>query len=835
MLEDRQMNSQEDKEEHTPTIAEYLSASRWKHALFTTYALSLSYFESEILRPLLQQGCDDIWLICDAQGYRSSLLERRSMRVGQEYRIVPVGLPSGVFHPKCIHLCSDEEQVLLIGSGNVTFGGHGRNAEVFEALVPDKHAMAYSDFSAFLETLGTGPNIKIARRDWIDDFAGRASEAAAGGADASDTPVRLLHPIERSGIEQLGEAAARLGACSSVKVISPYHDPDGEAVHTLLNALDAEAGVVAVTSDGNSPFPFSDAERWTRTVLPQEPKIDGKRFVHAKWIECIFADETLLLTGSFNATRKALTTTDNVELGVLRRVPKGEDVLEWASCGTPQFEPAQRLPSGLGQSEIVYASFDRNDPRRLYGQLISLQDVSGKWLYRVVQADGTSHAGDAAINDDGEFSVIDETLEAFAELPALQIVLQRDEREARGWIHNEMLLSVGARRRLTAGAMSRLMRREASDDDIQALLDYLSVSANKHLRVFDLPVSKSEEVEGSNTTDDPAARTVRINLQELAPLAELPESVGAAAGFAESTDDHFETALVRLRRMLLGHGVSRNMAMRNGLGSAILLEDEEDDARRQTPEQIAYSLGLQDFEYAIDAMIRDCAAHPDKLPGLLTIELEIGMWMRLHRLEDIDGAFEFMGSWIRRAAQTVTVPQDSVNALSQHFVTATAIRTALLPDARKSDQLVALHDDLEKFFGGPVDHSFALAALIEDSHQGFAAALAQADEEIDLRAALESVLATRTRRQQLEDALRLRLARKAVPADWEVFQSKTGKQLHEAMHRPAWKKRIKKAIPNYEACSHCYAKYPLQELAVLRRERIGRCIQCKKFSLDLLP
>lgn len=828
------MSSQEENKEHTPSIAEFLKAARWKHALFTTYALSLSYFESELLRPLLQQGCDDIWLICDAQGYRSSLLERRSMRVGQEYRIVPVGLPNGVFHPKCIHLCSDDEQVLLVGSGNVTFGGHGRNAEVFEVLVPNEHATAYLDFSDFLQMLGTSPNIQIARREWIDDFAGRATEAAASGADNSDTPVRLIHPIERSGIEQLGAAATGMGACKEVKIISPYHDPDGEAVRSLLDSLDADAGVVAVINNESSSFPFADSEKWARPVLPQKPKIDGKRFVHAKWIECDFQKDTLLLTGSFNATRKALTTTDNVELGVLRRMPREESLLEWASCDPPDFEPAQRLPSGLGQSEIVYASFDRHNSQRLYGQLISLQDVGGEWSYRVVQADGTSHAGVVKLGDDGAFSVFDEALEAFAELPALQIVLQLDEREARGWIHNEMLLSVGARGRLTAGAMSRLMRREGSDDDIQALLDYMSVAADKHLRVFDLPISKGNEAAGSKD-DDTTAEMVRVSLKELAPMPELPEGITNAVGLGSSSEDQFETALVRLRRMLLGHRSSRNMPSGDGLASTVLAEDEEDETRPETPEQIAYQLGLKDFERAVGVMISACAEHPDRLRGLLTIQLEIGMWMRLHRLEDIDGAFEFLGNWIKRTAQNVTLRQDSVTALSQHFVTATAIRAAMLSDDNKADQLVGLHDDLEKFFGGPVDHASVLAALIEDSHQGFAAALAQADEDVDLRAALEKVLATRTRRQQLEDALRLRSEGQAVPSDWEVFQSKTGKQLHESMHRLDWKRRIKKAIPNYEACSHCYAQYPMQETAIFRRERIGICIQCKRFSLDVTP
>lgn len=827
------MGSQKN-EERAPNIAEFLASARWKHALFTTYALSLSYFESELLRPLLQQGCDDIWLVCDAQGYRSSLLERRSMRVGQEYRIVPVGLPNGVFHPKCIHLCSDDEQLLLVGSGNVTFGGHGRNAEVFEALVPGEHATAYADFSDFLEALGSAPHIHIARRDWIDDFAGRASEAAVTGADNSNFPVRLIHPIEKTAIDQLVEAAAGIGACSQIKIISPYHDPDGEAVRLLLDRLDAVDGVVAVTNEDKSPFPFAAASTWPRPVLPQKPDIGGKRFVHAKWIECAFDNEALILTGSFNATRKALACTDNVELGVVRRMRDSDDLLEWMGCDSPKFEPAQRMPSGLGQAEIVYASFDRNDPEKLQGQVISLQEVGGEWFYRVVQADGTSHSGEVVVGQEGAFSVIDPALEIFAELPALQIVLQSGEREARGWIQNEMLLNVGARRRLTAGALSRLMRREGSDDDIQALLDYLSIAAEKHLRVFDAPICKAREGESSDC-EAGQPENVRVNLKELSPLPELPNGIGFVAGSGSLAEDHFETALVRLRRMLLGYGSTRNLASRGGWSSSALAEDEKDEAKRQTPEKIAYSLGLQDFESTMDKMIDDCADESDKLPGLLTIQLEIGMWMRLHRLGDVDGAFEFLGTWVKRTAQKVTASQNTITALSQHFVTGTAIRSALLSQGKAQDQLVSLHDDLEKFFGGPVSRASALAFLVEDSHQGFAAALAQSDDDLKLREALENTLATRTRRQQLEDALSLKEKGHFVPVEWEVFQTKAGKLLHASLQRTDWKKRIKRALPKFNACSYCYRDYPHYEKAVFRKERIGSCIHCGRFSLDVKP
>ena len=165
-----------------PPIGDLLSRSAWRHALFTTYALSLSFFESEVLRPLLFGGCDDIWLIADAEGYRASLMERRSMRVGQEYRLVPAALPKGVFHAKSIYLSGDDDDLLIVGSGNVTFAGHGRNnIENFEALVPEQHATAYSDFADFLESVGSRPDIKIARTEWIDEFAARARSAAQRG------------------------------------------------------------------------------------------------------------------------------------------------------------------------------------------------------------------------------------------------------------------------------------------------------------------------------------------------------------------------------------------------------------------------------------------------------------------------------------------------------------------------------------------------------------------------------------------------------------------------------------------------------------------------------
>lgn len=411
-------------EDLSPSIADILGMRPWKHALFTTYTLSLSYFDSEILRPLLRSGCTDIWLIADAEGYRSSLLERRSMRVGQEYRLVPVALPKGVYHAKCIYLGSDEGDLLLVGSGNVTFCGHGKNAEVFEALTPDKAATAFRDFADFLEAVGSRPDIAIAATDWIDDFAGRARIAAEGGGDAAgQPPPRLIHPLEEPVIDQLPALLSPYGSCREAIVMSPYHDRDGVAVRRLCETLAPNSVSVAVPRDGVSPFPFAEVSSWQSRVTPVLPEMQDARFIHAKWYEFAFRSGRALLSGSINATRKSLTTRDNVELGVFRFLPDGVSPLSWSPAERPLFEAQQRQPSGLGEAEIVYAAFDRHEPRKLKGRLMSLRPVVGEWNGRLIQADGETLSFEVAVDHDGNFFAVAAGFEVFAEMPALQIAL----------------------------------------------------------------------------------------------------------------------------------------------------------------------------------------------------------------------------------------------------------------------------------------------------------------------------------------------------------------------------------------------------------------------------
>ncbi|MCF1502228.1 hypothetical protein L0F51_00435 [Afifella sp. H1R] len=814
-----------------PRIAEVLASASWKHALFTTYTLSLSYFESEILRPLLRGGCSDIWLVADVVGYRASLLERHSARIGQDYRLIPAALPDGVFHAKCIYLCGESEDVLLVGSGNVTFSGHGRNLEAFEAFSSAESPWLFEEFALFLESLGSRPDIQFACSEWVDDFAEHARRVARRDGGTTKPPISLVHSLDEPVSSQLFDVLAPYGSCMRATLMSPYHDADGEGAKSIIASLSPAEVDIAVTSrNDESAFPFAKAATWGIPVQPVRLEHRDTRFVHAKWYEFLFEDACLLLTGSINATRKALTTTGNVELGVLRVLKAGEGFLAWEQVGRPEYAPQARMRSGLGNTELVYASFDSTAQDRLRGQIVSLQPLSGTWQGCLVHADGDTLTFSAVVNAEGQFEVRERELEAFATLPSMQIVMSLADRTARGWVHNDMLLGMGTRGRLSAGALSRLVRRVGTDDDLQALLDYLSQQAETHLRLFEGAIGDKD---GERSGERGEKRTVIVAIEELAPLEAVPSCTGEHGHSGDATGDSFQSIMAQLRRVLLGHGRSCNPAAMNGLDEKASEVPEDSPEKGLTAEETARHIGLVDFEVEMDRMIEDAEGRPQMRNGLLSMLLEVSMSMRLYRLNDRDGAHEFLSNWLGEASHFGTLDRETRSSLPQHVVTAAAILYLLGGTGGARAVLVtSLHDALETFYGGTVDWDHARSVLIADPQAGFATPLVGELEAHELRRALDRISATPTRRKQLDDML-ARIARgEDVPSDWPIFQSPLGQKLWKALERPDPEKRVRRAAFQGSACAFDYYTFAPQEMAQFKRQRIGYCIHCHRFTVN---
>jgi hypothetical protein len=290
--------------------------------------------------------------------------------------------------------------------------------------------------------------------------------------------------------------------------------------------------------------------------------------------------------------------------------------------------------------------------------------------------------------------------------------------------------------------------------------------------------------------------------------------------------------------MLLGHGRPKTMASQQS-GDSVLAEEEDLEAggkEGQTPEERARKLGLADFEREIARLVEDTKDKPRVVTGLLAMELEVGMWVRIQRLNDPDGAHEFLHAWFLKACRLAKAEPERLTSLQQHVVTAAAILFRLAMGAGDGSKLAAaLHDSLERYFGGTVDREEALRSLIPDVDAGFAALLSRMPDEAALAGSVAAILAQRTTRHQLADALALVSERQLVPPDWEVFRSQLGAELHKALSRPDWHRHVKAGRNGMTCCAFEYFAFSKHDAAAYARLRVARCVYCKRFTVNVDP
>jgi hypothetical protein len=283
------------------TVRDVIEGGKWNQALFTTFALSLSFFESILLRSLRQVGCQEVWVVSDLQGYRASLMERRSNAVGQDYRLIPMRLGNGVFHPKCIYLSGPDEDALIVGSGNLTFGGFGRNLEVLEAFSSKQTPWLFSDFADFLALTKARTDLQCPDLSWCSKFETRAR--SVGTSSTEPQQISLLHSAKVPVIDQLVQT---LIAEDEMTVMSPFYDVDGFSIREVAKRLGCKTINVAVPpKTGAFNFPFDAAKAWKQQIDPVwVEEHDSARPVHAKWFEFKDSTRSSVMSGSVNATRQ---------------------------------------------------------------------------------------------------------------------------------------------------------------------------------------------------------------------------------------------------------------------------------------------------------------------------------------------------------------------------------------------------------------------------------------------------------------------------------------------------------------------------------------------------
>lgn len=317
-------------------LTDLLKNVKPERALFTTFTLSLSWFEAFCLPILRVEGCEQIDLFVDSREAYKLGAETTSAYAGTAFRIVSVRMnQAGFFHPKIAYLQGADDDTLVVGSGNLTQPGQGGNLEVIDAVNASQHPHVFEEFAEFVELFARRPGLSPHAAATLKQYAKRAREIAARAPASVRNGPRsawLVHTLKEPAQKQLGELVAReLENPVELTVLSPFHSPSAEAVAKLVRScgnVRSRFGLIPVWSEVDKAYlniaPF---ERGAKH-LPKKPTfvtaVTGltQRRVHAKCFEVKGENGCLVMTGSVNATHQSLCETRNVEISLVRKLVK---------------------------------------------------------------------------------------------------------------------------------------------------------------------------------------------------------------------------------------------------------------------------------------------------------------------------------------------------------------------------------------------------------------------------------------------------------------------------------------------------------------------------------
>jgi hypothetical protein len=807
-----------------------LGLRRWDAVLFTTYAFSISFFESYVLHHLRQKGFDEIWVIADAEGYQNSLMERRAWGAGRDYHLIPVSLPKGVFHCKCAYLSSKEGDVLLIGSGNATFGGFGKNLEALQVLTPDVAPNAFSEFADFLDLLGRRSDFLNPERRWIEGFTRRARVASAAAQVSSDSGIHLVHSVERPIIEQLCRALEFRAPIERLLVLSPYHDSNGHAVKVLADGVRCSRIAVGLPTNPKTPsaFPFPLAKSWKMRVSAVRPDAPpASRPLHAKWFEFAHKGGVATLVGSVNATSQALCTTNNVELGVLRFDPNEKTLGTWKKAEVPDSFRPNEFPCG-DQGQILSVHAVLRSDGYLTGRMLTSSNCSGTWDSRLEFSSGETIEFKAPVRSDNTFRLqfpgnVEETLSS-----TLQLILRRGGSEARGWVHVEEVLALPERERLVLGAIGRFVRGRSDQDDDIMLLEYLAASAIRHLNAFDIPL-KFEEGPEPKSSQQEENTAIELGMLEPDAHAAITSDRGDASGGAQTyiLDKWFG----QLRRRLLAPAglatavVSSLSHFRQPNASASGEADEEEKLQKTKQVESA----LERFDKGMRHLLELPDGDARMRRTILAMWLEVKLNMLAFRLADRAGAKLFARDWFERATRQSHLGSE-VSALEQHaFAIAGAMPFILDDKGCGEPTYAALHEDLERFCRGAVPFDRAIESA-RQSAAWLAGALLKG-REAALVSSLSHVLESRTLRQEVDTIISCLNSHQPIPENSAVYNTPEGQALREALAASPYNQEFLVVANANDGCPHCHMGPTAKVEQSLMTARVARCSHCNRFLL----
>jgi hypothetical protein len=823
----------------TPT--EIITSKSWDKVLFTSYVISLSFYETQLHRfGLARNNCRDIRIVCDKDGYQFSLGERQTRGIGNEYQVTPALLPQGIFHPKMTWLSSEEIDIVLIGSGNLTFGGFGKNVECMDIIRSDTNPESFAAISSMLEAWRAREDLRFAKSDWIGQWASIARKHInnASGKTPAILPVHsTLEPIG----EQLALLAEEHGGAKAIRVLSPFYEKNAWGIlefARLLNCMHLTIGLLSEREE-NSSFPFNTLNENEIAISaaiveakeasnPDEVKSHRKdaRSLHAKIFEIDLEDgKTLLMTGSVNATYKSLLTSDNIEVANVRLLDEGTSPFSWSVTSLPRSHtPCTFEKSGHKVNVIVSASINLQDT--LIGEVILNEVAEGTWQATLQKSDGENESFPLEVSTSGRFKHRLSNPDKFRYSTSLQLLLKKTEViQGRGWVDVEFQLAANRKNFLSPSLIEKLLRPIADEDDEMELLRYLSTEGFRHIEVFGKSLGKKKSAHAKTESEKKTANGTLVPIELLATTTNSQEQR------LDSNDlrvnNELDQILLKIRQALF----ERKSTIVNEAGGSTdlsadedkVVEEEEKTRQRKKATYLSFCENIQRF-------VRDAKAGLERSAALC-------MWIEIARTGcEPTESQNLLKTWILEVSKNQKL-SNSYEPLAMHYLSGILVLSFLQneEDGENSEmntRRMVSHERLEKFCDKENITDVCKRLEIFDSEfpEYTSIPFLETCDSVKLKAELDQILAVPTVKQQLAI-----LNKDSSVENLPILNTEAGKKAQLIARRgiPA---KVRPIQNGSSYCPHCHLKMPKHKVSEIEKARIGLCMHsmCRELIIASL-
>ena len=584
------------------TPVDLVEAHPWRRVAFTTYALSLSFFEAVILDALVRGGGrSQALILADVDGVRASISEQGAHRVGKDYEVEPIAVTRGVFHPKVSVFISADECHVLVGSGNLTFGGWGGNCEVVEHLHAGFAADAIADTADFFERISGNTRIRHGAAAFCADTAAHLRRSVQGRVGNGD--IRLLHNLDRSIAEQIAAAAADLGGAERLVAAAPVWD-GGRAIDRLCDSLNLQEIFVHSHSHGCVTGPGGD--NWPRgartSIRPVRVSVmdtsdEAARFLHAKVFELRCKRGRLLISGSANGTTAALDANHNVEACVVRI--QRERSIAWSYVEAEPPDPPVDSDTELESEErcagVLRAILDADE---VTGQVLT-PSMSGTVSVYHHGSSGAEFLVTTQLAADGGFRISAPNLEAWAMRGGRVVIRVQDRRQriAEGFVSVKSYRDITRRAGLVGKRLFALIAGNETPADVAAILRWFHEDPGRLA-----PAARNDSQNGDSGKKDD-------DIERLVPVAALRGDFAAAFSGTktQSTTEHRNWSRF-IDQILAAFRDPRGPLNNTRAGRAVDDDDEPPKAISQPQgEDSATARSLNLFRRLFDLLTKDDA------------------------------------------------------------------------------------------------------------------------------------------------------------------------------------------------------------------------------------